>query len=100
MIIAELATRATIWLALGGYALAAVTFLFSRQRARWLALARWAWTAGCLIFLAHVFCAFNFHHNWSHAAAYRETARQTGEITGWGWGGGLFVSYAFTLINT
>jgi hypothetical protein len=29
MIIAELATRATIWLALGGYALEGVTFLFS-----------------------------------------------------------------------
>ena len=95
---ALVATRITIWLALASYALAAITFLFSKQRAPWRALARWAWTAGCLIFLAHVFCAFNFYHHWSHAVAYRETARQTGEITGWNWGGGLFVSYAFTVI--
>lgn len=83
-------------MALGCYALAAIAFLFSNERTPWLRWARWAWTAGGLIFLAHVFCAFNFYHGWSHTAAYRETARQTGETMGWGWGGGLFISYGFT----
>jgi hypothetical protein len=44
--------------------------------------------------LAHVFCAFHFYHAWSHDAAYRETARQTDELFGINWGGGLFINYA------
>ncbi len=91
------ATRATIWLALAGYAFAVIAFLFSKQRTRWLAWARGVWTAGCIVFLAHVFFAFSFYYDWSHATAYHDTARQTSEIIGWNWGGGLFVSYVFTL---
>jgi len=53
-----------------------------------------AWTIGCASLLAHVACAFHFYHNWSQAAAYRETARQTAEVTGLDWGGGLFINYA------
>jgi hypothetical protein len=44
-----------------------------------------------------VWCAFAYFHHWSHAAAYRETARQTGELTGWRWGGGLFFNYVFAV---
>jgi hypothetical protein len=53
-----------------------------------------AWTFGCVSVLIHVVCAFHYYHNWSHAAAYRETARQTLEVTGFDWGGGLFINYA------
>ena len=91
----ELLTRLTIWLALGAYAVGAASLLLAKGRAGRLAAARWVWTAGCAFFLAHVVCAFGFFHGWSHAAAYRETARQTAEMTGFRWGGGLFLNYLF-----
>ena len=93
----ELLTRLTVWLALCAYALGAAMLLLAQGRDRWLAGARWAWTLGCAFFLAHVLCAFSFFHGWSHAAAYRETARQTAELTGLRWGGGLFLNYLFAL---
>jgi hypothetical protein len=52
---------------------------------------------GCVSLLAHVACAYHFYHNWSQAAAYRETARQTAEVTGLDWGGGLFINYALVI---
>ena len=93
----ELLTRLTVWLALCGYATGAAMLLLADGRPHRLARARWAWTFGCAFFVAHVVCAFVFFHGWSHAAAYRETARQTAELTGLRWGGGLFVSYLFAL---
>jgi len=89
----EFLTRLTIWLALIAYACAAGTLLMARQRTRWRSFARSLWTFGCALFLAHVVCAFAYYHDWSHATAYRETARQTGEMTGVRWGGGLFLNY-------
>ncbi len=53
-----------------------------------------AWTIGVIGLLAHAGAAYHFYHGWSHAAAYRETARQTAEVTGLDWGGGLFINYA------
>ncbi len=94
---AELLTRGSIWLALCAYAAGASMRLRARGRMRWLVCARWAWTAGCLLFLAHVACAFAFYHHWSHAEAYADTARQTAELTGWHWGGGLYLNYLFAL---
>ena len=67
----ELLTRFTVWVAVAGYA----AFLLSRGRRKWDAAARLAWTAACAALLAHVAFAFNFYHAWSHAAAYRDTAR-------------------------
>ena len=86
----ELLTRLTVWLALCGYALGAAMLLLAQP-----ARARWAWTFGCAFFLAHVAFAFHFFHGWSHAAAVRETARQTAELTGVRWGGGIFLNYLF-----
>ncbi len=57
----------------------------------------WVWTAGCLCYLLHVAAAFQFVHHWSHTSAYAHTARQTHLVTGWNWGGGLWINYAFTL---
>jgi hypothetical protein len=37
-----------------------------------------------------------FHHQWSHDAAYEETARQTAELFGVRSGSGLYFNYAFT----
>jgi hypothetical protein len=93
----ELLTRLTIWLALSAYAIGATMLLLARRQQQWHARARWPWTFGCTFFLAHVICAFAYYHDWSHAAAYRETARQTAELTGFHWGGGLFFNYLFAL---
>jgi hypothetical protein len=62
------------------------------------AAARIAWTLACAFYLAHVVAAFQFHHHWSHLAAYRETAQQTAEVFGLNWGGGLYFNYALTVI--
>ncbi len=82
----ELLTRITIWAALAGYALGATYLLPSRGR-------RWAWTVGCLCLVVHVIFAFNYYHDWSQASAYADTARQTAEVAGISWGGGLYINY-------
>jgi hypothetical protein len=90
-------TRATIWLALTLYV--AGEIVREANRDDWsLRSARILNSLGCLAFLAHVGCAFQFHHHWSHNAAYRETARQTAAWFGWSWGGGLYFNYAFLLV--
>lgn len=65
---------------------------------RWFAWSRIIWTAGCLLFLAHVACAFQFHHEWSHTKAFQSTAEQTGELLGVRFGEGIYFSYLFTLL--
>ena len=100
----EFLTRGTIWVSIVGYVVGSVVFAFSRRRtpssrgiARWDSPARAVWTVACASLIAHFICAFQFHHGWSHAAAYRDTARQTGEVFGLNWGGGLFVNYALLI---
>jgi hypothetical protein len=90
----EILTRATIWLTIAGYAVGATTLLLSQRRCKWDKVARLAWTVALMSLSAHVVCAFHFYHDWSHAAAYRDTARQTAEVFGIDWGGGLYVNYA------
>lgn len=62
------------------------------------AAARIAWTAGCLLYLAHVAAAFEYRHHWSHTAAYESTAQQTADVFGVDWGGGLYFNYVFTIL--
>jgi hypothetical protein len=93
MIEGELLTRLTIWLALFAYALGAGALLLAQQRPQWRAWARLAWTCACVFLLVHVTSAFRYFHGWSHAAAYRDTARRTAEMTGLEWGGGIFLNY-------
>jgi hypothetical protein len=59
---------------------------------------RWLWTVGCLLFLAHVGCAFRFQHHWSHEAAYEATARRTAETVGVASGAGLYLNYLFAVL--
>jgi hypothetical protein len=66
---------------------------------KWQA-ARSAWTAGCLLYLAHMITAFAFFHEWSHAQAHAATAKQTGDLFGIYWGGGLYFNYVFTAVWT
>lgn len=90
----ELLTKATIWAALAGYAIGLTTLLLSEGRRSWHSATRIAWTAGCISLIAHIACAYHFFHGWNHASAYKETARQTFEVYGWYWGGGLYINFA------
>src|SRR5262249_20308340 len=93
MIPGEALTRWSVRVALALYAAGLVGLLLGKGRA-----ARWAWTAGCLAFLAHVACAFHYFHGWSQPSAFVETARRTAELFGLRWGGGLYLNYLFTLL--
>jgi hypothetical protein len=59
------------------------------------AAARALWTAGAVLTTLHVIAVFQYIHHWSHDAAIADTARQTAQLTGFNWGGGLYVNYAF-----
>jgi hypothetical protein len=80
------------------YVLSLALRIRAAGRRRCLTAARLAWTGGWLFFLVHVACAFEFYHDWSHAGAYRSTARETAEVVGLNWGGGLYANYAFALV--
>src|SRR5262245_13001294 len=94
MDIGEILTRWTVRIALVCYVAALALRLTGQRRS----YQRLAWTAGCLAYLVHVACAFHFNHGWSHAAALAETARQTEEMFGFSWGGGLYFNYVFTAV--
>jgi len=100
MEIGELLTRWSVRAALVFYVLALAVRMRDGVSGRAGGVARWSWTLGCATYLVHVICAFHFYHGWSHAAAYRETARQTAEVIGPDWGGGLYFNYAFTVVWT
>ena len=84
-------TRGTALVAFLFYVLAFVP----RSRHAW---SRAWWTAGAAVFVVHVICAFHFVHQWSHADAYLSTARQTFELAGIDWGGGVYFNYVFTAL--
>jgi hypothetical protein len=78
--------RGTAWLAFALYVAAEV------KKSRWLN------SLGCAALLYHIAAAFQFRHGWSHSAAYADTARQTAALTGWNWGGGIYINYLFALV--
>ncbi len=61
---------------------------------------RITWTLAWMFHVEHIALAFHYVHKWSHEAAYRETARQTAELIGVGWGGGLYWNYLFSVLWT
>jgi hypothetical protein len=91
----------TAWLAMAGYA-ASVAICLSNlpSRAAESRSARWFWTVSCAMLWIHVASAFQFQHNWSHAAAYAHTARKTEELIGLSWGGGLYFNYLVLFVWT
>ena len=89
----QILTSITIWISIGAYAVGAVIFALSSARPNRDALVRLLWTVACAALLAHVAFAFQNYHGWSHAAAYVDTARQTRDVTGFNWGGGIYVNY-------
>jgi hypothetical protein len=54
--------------------------------------ARGCWIAAYLLYVCHVALAFHYYHHWSHAHAVAHTEAVSG------WGEGIFVSHAFTLL--
>ena len=93
----EWLTRGTVWLALSLF-VASQIVKAARRACESVAAARWLNSFGCAAFLVHVASAFQFYHAWSHSAAYADTARQTAELFGWNWGGGIYFNYLFALL--
>lgn len=58
----------------------------------------WLTALGCAALLVHIFLAFHYRYHWSHDTAYSDTAAQTAAITGWNWGGGIYINYLFALV--
>ncbi len=86
----------TIWTARVAAALYAIelTLMARHQWSRARAVA----TLAVSIYLLHVWAAFEFFYRWSHSFAYRETAKQTAELFGVDWGGGLYLNYLFSVV--
>jgi hypothetical protein len=100
MSLGELLTRSTIWITIVLYMFGLVIIAISSssgRRAQRDSVARIIWTMAVFSLIAHVACAFQFYHGWSHESAYSETARQTKDVVGLNWGGGLFINYLFTI---
>jgi hypothetical protein len=91
-------TRWTVRLALALYAIAIALRLTANGRSQRFRISRLTWSGGCIAFLLHVAVAFHFFHAWRHDAAYDATAKQTADVVGWDWGGGLYLNYLFALV--
>lgn len=85
----ELFVRTTAWLTFAAYVGGTVAGIRSPGGR----IFRYVWLAGALLLLIHLLAAFHFKHQWSHAAAYADTARQTREVTELDWGGGVYFNY-------
>ena len=90
----ELLVRATAWLAFAAYMSGTAAGLRHPAGRAF----RLLWLAGAGLLLVHLLAAFHFKHEWSHAAAYADTARQTREATGLDWGGGVYLNYLLVLV--
>lgn len=92
-------TRWTVRLALACWAPAVALMLWLapadwRGRTPRGRLARNLWTLGLVAYLVHLAAAFHYHHHWSHAAAIQHVHDRSG------FGPGIFVSHAFTVVWT
>jgi hypothetical protein len=92
--VGEWLTRGSVWVAVCFY-VASEWVAAAARRSRRIPAGQGLNTLGFAAFALHVVCAFHFYHGWSHAAAYADTARQTAALTGWNWGGGLYLNYLF-----
>ena len=93
----EVLTAVTIWITIIAYVTGSSIFALTQRKDRW---ARIIWMIACLSLLAHVASAFHFYHHWSHAAAYLDTTRQTYQVLGINWGGGIYFNYALIILWT
>jgi len=87
--------RGTAWLSLLAWAVSEWQLASDRSRHR--SQARASFTLGALLLLVHTALSLKLRHGWSQADAWREIARQTEQMTGLAFGGGLLINYAFAL---
>lgn len=92
----ETIVRASIWLALVSYPAGPLGLAPGTDRGR--RMARAVWTAGAAFFVVHVVSSFHVFYDWSHAVALEQTARQVAELTGRGFGAGVYLNYLFTAL--
>jgi hypothetical protein len=59
---------------------------------------RIAWLAGWAVCCIHIFIAFHWAHGWSHDRAVEATAKQTADLVGFSFGGGVWINYAFSAL--
>ena len=88
----------TLWavrLSLVCYAIVLASRLGRRQSGELRNFERAVWTLGCVLLVGHIAGAFHFRHGWSHAHAVAETARQTRDLLGREFGGGVYFNYLF-----
>ena len=95
---AEAVLYGSIWLSLAAWTAGECVRLARRRSADRDRTARGLWTLGFATALLHVALAFHLRHGWSHSAALAETARQTDELLGYRFGGGVYVNYAFLVV--
>lgn len=91
----------TLWTVRGAllaYVAALVWMLVAPQFRPVRHAARIVWTVGCGLVLAHVVCAFQFYHAWSHADAFQHTAEETQRLLGWRFGAGVYFNYLFAAV--
>lgn len=65
------------------------------RRSGW---ARLAWTAGCLLAIAHVVAVYKLRFHWSHQAAWQHIADRTASVIGWPVGWGLYFNHLFLVV--
>lgn len=56
------------------------------------------WLMGWAICFGHVLLAFHLAHQWSHDRAVEATAKQTADLVGFPFGGGVWINYGFLAI--
>ena len=96
----EIGESITFWavhLSIICYFIGAALWSLARLHSNIEPIAGAIWTSGCLLCIGHVLTAFHFYHDWSHKAAFWNTAQQTKELLGFSWGRGIYLNYAFTL---
>jgi hypothetical protein len=89
--------RATI--VMGTICYAAAEWLRLLRPAAWR-VSRGVWTVGALSLVVHAAAAFHYRYGWSHTYAIEATAADTAAVTGFEWGGGLYINYAFVALWT
>ena len=86
----------TIWIAraaVAAYAWSVVLMAATKWKP-----ARLAMTIALVLYLIHVCGAFHYFYSWSHSIAEAETTRQTRELFGAEFSGGIYLNYAFTAV--
>lgn len=98
----ELALRVTIWMSVLAWASSEVLRKAGRVEdvgggLRWEA-ARALHTTGAILLIGHTAVAFQFHHAWSHTAAFAATATRSAAVTGFASGAGIYMNYLLIAI--